>query len=95
MCACKHVCMCVCVCTLMGIYARHNIIYIVLLNAGPFTDTVSTANLKLTNPTTHTVIFKIKTTAPKHYCVQPNSGVLFPDKDTNIHGWFNVVVIIL
>ncbi|BFZ19613.1 hypothetical protein BsWGS_22652 [Bradybaena similaris] len=46
---------------------------------GPFTDVVS-ADLKLTNPTDKRVCFKVKTTAPKRYCVRPNSGILEPHK---------------
>lgn len=44
---------------------------------GPFTDVV-TAELKLTNPTEKRICFKVKTTAPKRYCVRPNSGILEP-----------------
>ncbi|GLH15179.1 Vesicle-associated membrane protein-associated protein A [Gryllus bimaculatus] len=32
--------------------------------------------MKLTNPSSMRVLFKIKTTAPKKYCVRPNSGIL-------------------
>jgi hypothetical protein len=32
--------------------------------------------MKLTNPSEKKICFKIKTTAPKKYCVRPNSGVL-------------------
>uniref|UniRef100_A0A0B6ZV22 MSP domain-containing protein n=1 Tax=Arion vulgaris TaxID=1028688 RepID=A0A0B6ZV22_9EUPU len=46
---------------------------------GPFLDVV-TADLKLTNPTDKRVCFKVKTTAPKRYCVRPNSGILEPQK---------------
>ena len=42
---------------------------------GPFTDTVA-ASLKLDNPTDRRLCFKVKTTAPKRYCVRPNSGIL-------------------
>lgn len=42
---------------------------------GPFTSPV-TSYMKLTNPSDKRVLFKIKTTAPKKYCVRPNSGVL-------------------
>ncbi|KAF6028512.1 VAPA [Bugula neritina] len=42
---------------------------------GPFTEVV-TSNLILQNPTDSRVAFKVKTTAPKRYCVRPNSGVL-------------------
>lgn len=42
---------------------------------GPFTDVV-TAELKLRNPTDRKVCFKVKTTAPKRYCVRPNSGII-------------------
>lgn len=37
--------------------------------------------MRLTNPTDHVILFKIKTTAPKKYCVRPNCGILEP-KDT-------------
>jgi len=42
---------------------------------GPFTEVI-TATLKLTNPTDKKVCFKVKTTAPKRYCVRPNSGII-------------------
>ncbi|XP_045431032.1 vesicle-associated membrane protein-associated protein B/C isoform X2 [Pipistrellus kuhlii] len=42
---------------------------------GPFTDVVTT-NLKLGNPTDRNVCFKVKTTAPRRYCVRPNSGII-------------------
>merc|ERR1712136_115173 len=45
----------------------------------PFTS-VSTASLMLKNSNASSyVAFKIKTTAPKRYCVRPNSGLLAPD----------------
>jgi len=44
---------------------------------GPFTDVV-TATLKLANPTDRKICFKVKTTAPKRYCVRPNSGLIEP-----------------
>ncbi|XP_067308999.1 VAMP (vesicle-associated membrane protein)-associated protein A, like isoform X2 [Pseudorasbora parva] len=44
---------------------------------GPFTDVV-TANLKLKNPSEKRVCFKVKTTAPRRYCVRPNSGIIDP-----------------
>ncbi|GFN79281.1 vesicle-associated membrane protein/synaptobrevin-binding protein [Plakobranchus ocellatus] len=46
---------------------------------GPFTDVV-VADLNLTNPTDKRICFKVKTTAPKRYCVRPNSGILEPRK---------------
>jgi len=48
---------------------------------GPFNVPV-TSYMKLTNPSDRKVLFKIKTTAPKKYCVRPNSGVL--DGNSNI-----------
>ncbi|XP_020606691.1 vesicle-associated membrane protein-associated protein B/C-like isoform X2 [Orbicella faveolata] len=54
---------------------------------GSFT-TVVTANLKLTNPTERKVCFKVKTTAPKRYCVRPNSGFVEP------HGVVEVAVML-
>ncbi|KAF4087895.1 hypothetical protein AMELA_G00076530 [Ameiurus melas] len=44
---------------------------------GPFTDVVTT-NLKLKNPSDKKVCFKVKTTAPRRYCVRPNSGSIDP-----------------
>lgn len=42
---------------------------------GPF-DKVVTSVLKLRNPGSDVVAFKVKTTAPKRYCVRPNSGLV-------------------
>ncbi|XP_048878896.1 vesicle-associated membrane protein-associated protein B/C isoform X1 [Brienomyrus brachyistius] len=49
---------------------------------GPFTDVV-TSTLKLANPTDRNICFKVKTTAPRRYCVRPNSGVI--DAGTSIN----------
>ncbi|XP_047524481.1 vesicle-associated membrane protein-associated protein B-like isoform X4 [Pieris napi] len=43
-----------------------------------------TTHMKLTNPTSNIVLFKIKTTAPKKYYVRPNSGVLEPNAKVDI-----------
>ncbi|XP_066538856.1 vesicle-associated membrane protein-associated protein A-like isoform X1 [Hoplias malabaricus] len=50
---------------------------------GPFTDVVTT-NLKLKNPSDRKVCFKVKTTAPRRYCVRPNSGVIDPGASVTI-----------
>ena len=55
---------------------------------GSFT-TVVTANLKLTNPTKRKVCFKVKTTAPKRYCVRPNSGFVEPHEVVEVAGKLN------
>ncbi|KAK4826490.1 hypothetical protein QYF61_009563 [Mycteria americana] len=39
---------------------------------------VVTTNLKLRNPSDRKVCFKVKTTAPRRYCVRPNSGIIDP-----------------
>uniref|UniRef100_A0A3Q3AS86 VAMP (vesicle-associated membrane protein)-associated protein B and C n=1 Tax=Kryptolebias marmoratus TaxID=37003 RepID=A0A3Q3AS86_KRYMA len=52
------------------------------LGFGPFSDVVTT-NLKLSNPTDRNVCFKVKTTAPRRYCVRPNSGII--DAGTSIN----------
>ncbi|XP_075032917.1 vesicle-associated membrane protein-associated protein B/C isoform X1 [Mixophyes fleayi] len=58
---------------------------------GPFTDVVTT-NLKLSNPTEKNICFKVKTTAPRRYCVRPNSGVIeagsFINVSENSHNGF-------
>lgn len=35
-----------------------------------------TSYLKLSNPSERRVCFKVKTTAPKRYCVRPNNGIV-------------------
>jgi len=50
---------------------------------GPFTQAVS-SYMKLKNPSDKKVCFKIKTTAPKRYCVKPNSGVVDPNNEVQI-----------
>ncbi|XP_072296799.1 VAMP (vesicle-associated membrane protein)-associated protein A, like [Eucyclogobius newberryi] len=50
---------------------------------GPFTDVVTTT-LKLSNPSDRKVCFKVKTTAPRRYCVRPNSGVIEAGGSINI-----------
>jgi len=50
---------------------------------GPFTTAVS-AVMALKNPSDRKVCFKIKTTAPKRYCVKPNSGVIDPRETVQI-----------
>lgn len=49
--------------------------YLIIIPAGPFTEVV-TSTLKISNPTKRRVGFKVKTTAPKRYCVRPNSGII-------------------
>lgn len=54
---------------------------------GPFNDVV-TSQLKLSNPTEKRVCFKVKTTAPRRYCVRPNSGLV------EAHGAVSVAVML-
>ncbi|MCJ1243528.1 phosphatidylinositol-binding protein scs2 [Trapelia coarctata] len=49
----------------------------------PFTHEV-TRVLTIRNPNSDPVAFKVKTTAPKQYCVRPNSGRIEPGKDVEI-----------
>ncbi|KAG6441416.1 hypothetical protein O3G_MSEX001816 [Manduca sexta] len=43
-----------------------------------------TSYIRLTNPTNDRVIFKIKTTAPKYYCVRPTCGELEPKSKVEV-----------
>lgn len=52
---------------------------------GPFDDYVS-VSLRIRNPTEKRIAFKIKTTAPKRYCVKPNSGVLDAGQNMMVNG---------
>ncbi|PKS07760.1 hypothetical protein jhhlp_006368 [Lomentospora prolificans] len=49
----------------------------------PFTQEVSQV-LVLKNPNPSPVAFKVKTTAPKQYCVRPNSGRIEPGHDVEV-----------
>lgn len=51
---------------------------------GPFRDYV-TVSLTIKNPTERRIAFKIKTTAPKRYCVKPNSGILEPSQTMKVN----------
>lgn len=44
-----------------------------------------TTILKITNGSMQSYYFKVKTTAPKSYCVRPNSGILLPKETKEIH----------
>lgn len=50
---------------------------------GPF-EHVVTSYLELKNPSDRRVSFKVKTTAPKRYCVRPNSGIVEPNGKVKI-----------
>lgn len=49
----------------------------------PFTQEVSQI-LTIKNPHPHPVAFKVKTTAPKQYCVRPNAGRIEPGQDFDV-----------
>jgi hypothetical protein len=49
----------------------------------PFTMEVSQV-LKIKNPNTSPIAFKVKTTAPKQYCVRPNSGRIEPGHEVEV-----------
>lgn len=49
----------------------------------PFTTEVS-QTLRIKNPNHAPVAFKVKTTAPKQYCVRPNSGRIEPGKEVEV-----------
>ncbi|CAD5117125.1 DgyrCDS5933 [Dimorphilus gyrociliatus] len=50
---------------------------------GPFTDVV-TSELVLKNPLDKKVCFKVKTTAPRRYCVRPNGGIIDPNSTVTV-----------
>jgi len=57
---------------------------------GPFTEPVQTI-MSLKNPSDRKVAFKIKTTAPKRYCVRPNCGELAPKEKAEISGTYKQI----
>lgn len=50
---------------------------------GPFEEVVP-SKLELSNPSEQPVSFKVKTTAPRRYCVRPNSGVIKPNSKVSV-----------
>ena len=59
--------------------------------SGPFSEVV-TSNLQLFNPSDKRVCFKVKTTAPRRYCVRPNSGIVEPQSTVNVSGILPVFI---
>jgi len=49
--------------------------------------------MSLKNPSDKKVAFKIKTTAPKRYCVRPNCGELAPKEKAEISGTYKHTLI--
>ena len=54
---------------------------------GPFTE-VSEKIIHLTNTAQSDVCFKVKTTAPRRYCVRPNCGIIEIGGQQDVTGWF-------
>jgi hypothetical protein len=50
----------------------------------PFTREEVSQVLKISNPNPTPIAFKVKTTAPKQYCVRPNSGRIEPGHDVEV-----------
>ncbi|KAJ6220606.1 hypothetical protein RDWZM_006418 [Blomia tropicalis] len=50
---------------------------------GPY-NRVVTEYFHLKNPTDKTIAFKVKTTAPKRYCVRPNNGTIKPGSTVSV-----------
>ncbi|KAG9087945.1 phosphatidylinositol-binding protein scs2, partial [Ceratobasidium sp. 392] len=56
----------------------------------PFTHSVS-STFAITNPNAYPVAFKVKTTAPKQYCVRPNLGVIEPGGSSDVQVWLQAM----
>lgn len=56
-----------------------------LSRTGPLTQLVK-RSLQVSNPNQQPVAFKVKTTAPKQYCVRPNSGRIEPGETVEVQG---------
>lgn len=62
-----------------------------LIFKGPF-NAVCTTALKLENSGNERLAYKIKTTAPKRYCVKPNSGFLDAHATTSVQGKIDLLL---
>lgn len=56
---------------------------------GPYTQLVK-RTLTVANPNDQPIMFKVKTTAPKQYCVRPNSGRVEPHERIEVQGEFSL-----
>lgn len=52
---------------------------------GDFTVRVCKTKLSLSNPTDMKIAYKVKTTAPRRYCVRPNSGQINPGETAEVN----------
>lgn len=52
----------------------------------PFNQTTVKEDLLLVNAGESPLAYKVKTTAPKEYCVRPNSGLLMPGERKTVKG---------
>ena len=52
---------------------------------GDFTVRVCKTKLALSNPTDAKIAYKVKTTAPRRYCVRPNSGQIPPGETADVN----------
>lgn len=50
---------------------------------GPLTRVVK-QNIRIENPNPTPIAFKVKTTAPRLYCVRPNSDIIGPNESVEI-----------
>lgn len=49
----------------------------------PFTKPINNS-IKLTNTSSEALSYKVKTTAPKRYCVKPNTGTILPNESVEV-----------
>lgn len=56
-----------------------------LVFSGDFTQKMCRTQLTLGNPTDQTIAYKVKTTAPRRYCVRPNSGRIEPGEKATVN----------
>lgn len=56
-----------------------------LVFTGDFTQRMCRTTLTLGNPTETIIAYKVKTTAPRRYCVRPNSGRIEPGQSATVN----------
>lgn len=60
-----------------------HVLFFVFKCVGPLTRVVK-QNIIIENPHSHPIAFKVKTTAPKLYCVRPNSDIIPPHQSAEV-----------
>lgn len=76
------------------VFEGYFLCFYVLTQLGPFVRPV-TSIVKLTNPSSQFVCFKISASSPDHFFATPSTGVMYPHENLEVSGMIHFFVTIL